>query len=165
MKSSLGRKRILQNAAYWSSMVSYQLICIAYHRAILRFVLLPLVGLLSFCVPSHAQTVQKDNKSAALFGHVTQSGVPVASATVKAYEEVNNGSYLHLDGKCSSETNKAGQYLCRGLSAGRYLLSIQMQGKSAQSTSTAALAFYYQTALWPMPSPSVFVRGKVSSSR
>ncbi|MCU1247053.1 MAG: hypothetical protein JWQ49_82 [Edaphobacter sp.] len=127
-------------------MISYQLYCIGYDRAILRFVLLPLVGLLYFCLPLDGQTIHEDNKSAALFGQVTQSGVPVASATVNAYEEVNNGSYIRLDGKCSSQTNNAGQYLCRGLSAGRYLLSVHMRGKSAQSASTAAIAFYYQTS-------------------
>src|SRR5258708_39617134 len=111
-----------------------------------------LFGLLYSGLPLHGQSIHEDNKSAALFGQVTQSGVPVASATVKAYEEVNNGSYIYLDGKCSSQTNNAGQYSAADFR--RAGIFFPYRGRISQRILLLRprSPFIIRPPIWPMPS-------------
>jgi hypothetical protein len=122
------------------------------HRlALQRLALTAFVGLFCFCLELHSQTTRDDAKNSALLGQVTQSGLPVASATVKTYEEVIKGGQLRLEMKCASRTNETGQYSCRGLTAGQYYLFVQIQDRSSASSTnhsgaTPTMAFYYQAS-------------------
>jgi hypothetical protein len=135
-------------------MFSHHFFCTRYrqHRlAIQRFALPAFIVLLCCCLALHSQTVRADAKMSALLGQVTQSGVPLASATVKAYEEVIKGGHLQLEMKCTSRTNGEGQYSCTGLTAGRYYLYVQILSRSSASSSngsglTPAFGFYYQAS-------------------
>jgi hypothetical protein len=128
--------------------------CTCYRRyplTIQRFALLAPIALFCFCLGLHGQTTRDEAANSSLLGQVTQSGLPVPSATVKAYEEVIKGGQLRLEMKCASRTNEAGQYSCRGLTAGRYYLFVQIQDRSSASSTkhsgaAPAFAFYYQAS-------------------
>jgi hypothetical protein len=123
--------------------------CRRHRFAIQRFALFAFIGLSCFRPGLHSETVRGDDKMSALLGQVTQSGAPVASATVEAYEEVIKGGQLQLEMKSTSRTNATGQYSCGGLTAGRYYLFVQVQDRSSVSSAnrvspTPVFAFYYQ---------------------